>query len=148
MKILIGVDGSPCSTAAVAFVRGLKWPAGSRALVISAVQPPVAVFTEMYVPPAGAQEVIDAGMRAHRELASVAESELQSSGLAAESRALLGDPREAIVQAAKADAIDLVVVGSHGRSGIAKLLMGSVAAHVVTHAPCSVLVVKRAKSAA
>jgi nucleotide-binding universal stress UspA family protein len=37
---------------------------------------------------------------------------------------------------------DLVVVGSHGRTGLAKLVLGSVASHVVTHAPCSVLVVK------
>jgi len=57
-----------------------------------------------------------------------------------------GDPREALVLAAESDQADLVVVGSHGRSGLTKLLLGSVASHVVTHAPCNVLVVKmRAK---
>ncbi len=38
--------------------------------------------------------------------------------------------------------VDLIVVGSHGRTGLTKLMMGSVASHIVTHAPCSVLVVK------
>ena len=40
---------------------------------------------------------------------------------------------------------DLVVVGSHGRTGLGKLLMGSVASHVVSHAPCTVMVVKAKK---
>jgi nucleotide-binding universal stress UspA family protein len=38
---------------------------------------------------------------------------------------------------------DLVVLGSHGRTGIPKLVLGSVASHVVSHAPCDVLVIKR-----
>jgi nucleotide-binding universal stress UspA family protein len=57
-----------------------------------------------------------------------------------------GDPREAIVEAARKTGADLVVVGSHGRTGIGKLVLGSVASHVVTHAPCSVLVVKLKKA--
>jgi nucleotide-binding universal stress UspA family protein len=40
------------------------------------------------------------------------------------------------------DPIDRGVVGSHGRSGVRRLLLGSVAAHVVTHSPCNVLVIK------
>jgi nucleotide-binding universal stress UspA family protein len=58
-----------------------------------------------------------------------------------------GDPREGIVHAAETERADLVVVGSHGRTGLQKLLIGSVAAHVVTHAPCSVVVVKRPRGA-
>jgi universal stress protein A len=46
------------------------------------------------------------------------------------------------VDEARREKADLIVVGSHGRSGMAKLLLGSVAAHVVSHAPCSVLVVR------
>jgi hypothetical protein len=48
---------------------------------------------------------------------------------------------------ARAERSDLVVVGSHGRSGLSRLLIGSVASHVVIHAPCSVLVVKTATGA-
>jgi nucleotide-binding universal stress UspA family protein len=55
----------------------------------------------------------------------------------------LGDPRSVLIEAARREKSDLLVIGSHGRSGMAKLLLGSVASHVVGHAPCSVLVVKR-----
>jgi nucleotide-binding universal stress UspA family protein len=57
---------------------------------------------------------------------------------------LQGDPREMLIEEARSERADLVVVGSHGRTGLDRLLMGSVASHVVTHAPCSVLVVKEA----
>jgi universal stress protein A len=53
-----------------------------------------------------------------------------------------GDPRDALVETARQDRVDLIIVGSHGRTGLSKLLLGSVASHVVSHAPCNVLVVK------
>ncbi len=49
---------------------------------------------------------------------------------------------EAIIEFAKRNTADLIVMGSHGRTGISKLLMGSVAERVIGHAPCAVLVVK------
>jgi nucleotide-binding universal stress UspA family protein len=52
-----------------------------------------------------------------------------------------GQPHEHIVKAAKGREIDLIVVGTHGRSGLKKLFMGSVAQKVIGHTPCSVLVV-------
>jgi nucleotide-binding universal stress UspA family protein len=55
------------------------------------------------------------------------------------------DPRLSIVAVATREAVDLVVVGSHGRSGLQKLLLESVSSHVVAHTPCSVLVVKLPK---
>jgi nucleotide-binding universal stress UspA family protein len=55
-----------------------------------------------------------------------------------------GDPGESIVSAAEAESVDLVVVGTHGRGTIGRLLLGSVSDHVVRHAPCPVLVVRPA----
>lgn len=55
-----------------------------------------------------------------------------------------GDPGESIVSAAEAENIDLVVVGTHGRGTIGRLLLGSVSEHVVRNAPCPVLVVRPA----
>ena len=52
-----------------------------------------------------------------------------------------GQPHEFIVKEAKRKEIDLIVVGTHGRSGLKKLFMGSVAQKVIGHTPCSVLVV-------
>ena len=54
-----------------------------------------------------------------------------------------GDPRAVLTEEARRIGADLLVLGSHGRSGLAKLVLGSVAAHVAAHAPCSVLIVKR-----
>lgn len=143
MKILIGVDESAYSNAAIQFVREMPLPAGTRAIVLSAVSYTVPVYAEAYGPAAGTIEtLLEDQIRTHREVASGAERRLREAGLLTEARVVPGDPRETIVQTARDEAVDLVVVGSHGRSGIAKLLMGSVATHVVTHAPCSVLVVK------
>lgn len=58
---------------------------------------------------------------------------------------LEGDPASEIVKFARDAAIDLIVMGTHGRSGMERLLMGSVAEKVMREAPCSTLVVKLPK---
>ena len=60
----------------------------------------------------------------------------------------IGVPAEEIVRYADARDIDLIIMGTHGRSGVAHLLMGSVAEHVVRAAPCPVLLVRRPKAVA
>ena len=112
-------------------------------IVVSVAVPQVAAYSMMDAGAAGyLKEIQDALVRQHEELAARAERELREAGFAAHALVTQGDPRDVLVRAAEAERADLVVVGSHGRSGLAKLLMGSVANHVVTHAPCSVLVVK------
>jgi nucleotide-binding universal stress UspA family protein len=53
-----------------------------------------------------------------------------------------GDPAASIIQVAEETACDLIVLGTHGRTGLRRVLMGSVAEHVMRSAPCPVLVVK------
>jgi nucleotide-binding universal stress UspA family protein len=53
------------------------------------------------------------------------------------------EPADAIVQYARSAHIDLIVIGTHGRSGLSQLLVGSVAERVVHHAPCPVLTVRQ-----
>jgi nucleotide-binding universal stress UspA family protein len=60
---------------------------------------------------------------------------------------LEGDPAEEIINYAAEASIDLIVMGTHGRTGLERLLMGSVAEKVLRGAPCSVLVVKLQKRA-
>jgi nucleotide-binding universal stress UspA family protein len=147
MKILIGVDDSPHSRAAVEFVRKMAWPKNSSIVVLSVVRPVVAVYAETYVPaPSYVEQMTEDAVRFHEETASGAERELQAAGLTTTARTVHGDPRTALVEAARTEHADLVVVGSHGRTGMSKLLMGSVASYVVTHAPCSVMVVKLEKA--
>jgi nucleotide-binding universal stress UspA family protein len=68
---------------------------------------------------------------------------LRRAGISTETRLLEGDPRDALVEFVRAERADLLVVGSHGRTGLAKLMLGSVSSHATTHASCSVLVVKQ-----
>lgn len=65
-----------------------------------------------------------------------------------EHRLLLGDPAQEIVQLAGDERADLIVMASHGRTGLARTLVGSVAEHVLRHAPCPVLIYKSALPAA
>jgi nucleotide-binding universal stress UspA family protein len=53
-----------------------------------------------------------------------------------------GDPGDTIVEAATAEQVDMVLVGSHGRGAVGRFFLGSVSEHVVRHAPCPVLVVR------
>ena len=148
MRILVAVDDSPHAQAAVAWVKSMRWPAGTRVRVLSVMRPQVSAVSEVYVPAAPYEQAMwDELHRHHETLATQTERALKSPGLDTDSHVLVGDPRVAIVDEARATGADIVVVGSHGRSGISKLLMGSVATHVVTHAPCTVVVVKLPREA-
>lgn len=141
MKIVIGVDESQHSWAAVQFVKHNPWPAGSSLRVIAAF-PPVFLATGETAAPRAIVEIIHQQETAARELAERASTELRGCGLEVTPVTVQADPRSALIDDAREGSADLIVVGSHGRSGLSKLLLGSVAAHVVSHAPCSVLVVK------
>ncbi len=144
MKILIGIDDSACSEAALQFARMTPWPAGTQFIVASSVAPPVLMFADIYVPSGDALVELMSEQRAARKtLVSDAAETLADAGLPASSAVLDGDPRVTLLDLARQERVDLIVLGSHGRTGIPKLLLGSVASHIVSHAPCNVLVVRR-----
>ena len=143
MKILVAVDDSPHSERAVRFVARMRWPAGSRVIVVNVMTPvltPPVVGGESGVPLT--IEVTEQQRQQARKLTSRSEAALRESGIAAESRVPTGDPRDALMRLVTDERADLLVMGSHGRTGFAKLMLGSVSSHAVTHAQCSVLVVK------
>lgn len=143
MKILIGVDDSPYSKAAMDFVGRWHWPPETEALVLHVVRPASVTYALVDAPGmAYSPEMATEDFQYHEEVAARYERVVRDHGLRSRALVVQGDPREAIVNLAKQEKVDLVVVGSHGRSGVTKLVMGSVATHVVTHAPCDVLVVK------
>jgi len=142
MKVLIGIDDSPHSDAVVDHVTGSAWPKATKFVVLSAAAP---IFLGAGEAAAGDAigRLIGQQEEYHREIAERAAGRLREAGLTAEARMVSEDPRAALLNAARSEHSDLVIVGSHGRTGIKKLLLGSVASHVVTHAPCSVLVVRK-----
>jgi nucleotide-binding universal stress UspA family protein len=147
MKILVAVDGSSPSQAAIDEVAERPWPQPSTVRVVSAVQPYVL----------GAVELVPAAVTPHdiaqqqddqaKQLASRAARRLEKPGLAVESVVREGDPRQVIVDEANDWGANLIVMGSHGRTGLQRLLLGSVAQAVVGHARCSVEVVRRPQAA-
>ena len=143
MRILLAVDGSEASDAAIDEVRKRPWPTGSTVRVLS--------VTQQYMP--AAPDVVLASMpvdeiraRLNEEaerLTRAASERIAAPSITVETEVREGDPRTAILDAADDWNADLIVVGSHGRTGLNRLVMGSVAQSVVAHARCSVEVVRR-----
>lgn len=142
MKVLIGVDDSPHSDAVIRCITRTAWPKTTRFLVLSVVAPVFNGHSEAAVATDAIARLMNEQETYHKEIAEHATARLKEAGLTAEARMVVGDPRASLTDAARSERVDLIVVGSHGRTGIKKLLLGSVASHVVTHAPCSVLVVR------
>jgi nucleotide-binding universal stress UspA family protein len=143
VKILCALDGSPGSEKTVQALAEHAWPPGTIIRILSVaekVHPSVVELVATGESPADAQRGLDFRCR---ETAELAASKLQAAGMTCESASLEGDPKSVIVEEARRWSANLIVVGHRGRSGIARLLLGSVAQSVVAHAHCSVLVIRR-----
>ena len=144
VRILIATDGSPQSQAAIDAVVGRPWPEGTIVRVVTAAPYPY-LFTpfQWYTAEQAIAATIDEQSKEHaHSIADAAAGRLREAGFAAESVVREGDPRIVIVQEASDWNTDLIMIGSHGYTGLRRLLLGSVAQHVVSHAPCSVEVVR------
>ncbi len=135
--ILVATDGSPASSAAADEAIDLAMRLQARLIVINVVNvPEVAAASSMFPGTAvAAREEAGAIARA------VVDDALRA-GVAAMYLTWEGQPGEAIVAAAEAESADLIVVGTHGRSVIGRLLLGSVSEYVVRHSRVPVLVVR------
>jgi universal stress protein A len=68
---------------------------------------------------------------------------VQRAGLQGESLLVQGTPTQTIVDTAGERGVDLIIMGTHGRTGLAHVFLGSVAEHVIRQAPCPVLVMRK-----
>jgi len=89
---------------------------------------------------------IDAAAQEARENLMAVERQLLGQGVKVEAYLRVGSPFDEIVQMADKLEVDLIIIGSHGCTGLTHLLVGSTAERVVEHAPCPVLVVKERRS--
>lgn len=144
MKILLAIDSSSYSADAAEAVATRPWPPGTIVRVLTAVESIAPPVGEWWYGGGDGLERVQQEMTTHAErlVTGVAET-LRASGLTAETAVSYGDPRSVIVDEAKGWSADLIVVGSHGYTGIKRWLLGSVAQSVVSHAPCSVEVVRK-----
>ncbi len=145
MRILLATDGSDSSEAAFSVVQSRPWPADTVVLVLSVVQPPLPmVDPTTALAPIQFETVASQLTEATRRSVNRSAERLRDH-LAVETAIRTGDPRLEIVQAAEDWKADLIVLGSHGRTGVSRWLLGSVAEYVVRHAPCSVEVARERK---
>lgn len=151
MKILLATDGSECSAKAVYSVANRPWPAKCQIGIISVVQLLTLKNQTTASPlcsdyPTSLLESVWKEARTRAEDAVTdARKTLSAAGLNVwDGEATpVGEPRSFILDAAKAWGADLIVLGSHGRHGLDRLLMGSVAESVALHAHCSVEIIRQ-----
>jgi universal stress protein A len=79
-----------------------------------------------------------------QHLLQASRERVQRAGLQGESLLVQGTPTQTIIDTAGEQGVDLIIMGTHGRTGLAHMFLGSVAEHVVRQGPCPVLVVRRA----
>jgi nucleotide-binding universal stress UspA family protein len=147
MKILLAIDGSPCSDAAVSEVAQRPWPEDSQLRVISVVEPPGALTAEPYMGVGGYFEEVERLKKQQAEEVIERAAEMLRGGagtavMGVATEALMGSPKRTIVEEAEAWGADLIVVGSHGYHTWERMLLGSVSQSVAAHALCSVEIVR------
>jgi nucleotide-binding universal stress UspA family protein len=140
--LLVGCDLSPASDQALDRAVAIAEPHGATVVLVHAQaqdeDAPVGDIDREALQQLGE---VSAAVRAHdaRELADRM-SRIQARGVAVELISRVGPPDEVLAQAAADRAAELIVIGSHGHTGIARMLLGSVASSTIRHATCDVLV--------
>jgi nucleotide-binding universal stress UspA family protein len=141
-NILFATDFSSASRPA--FRRALEMASadGAALWIVHVAAPPGPLSPDGYVLPRIYEEM-DLAIRtdAQKRLRSLL-GRARKLGVRARALLLKGAPHEAIARAARKHRADIVIVGTHGRTGVARFFVGSVAARVVATAPCPVLTVR------
>jgi nucleotide-binding universal stress UspA family protein len=145
--VLLAVDGSECSELAVQTVIDRFRPDETDVKVIHAVEwmREMPLCFQYGVGAEAGQDVLEsrkASFDRAREMVERVAAQLEFKGFHASVSTPDTDPRHAIVDAARSWKADVIVIGSHGRRGVDRLLLGSVAESVVRHSPCSVHIVR------
>jgi nucleotide-binding universal stress UspA family protein len=152
MRILLATDGSESATTAVRSIINRPWPADSQVKVVSVAELVVPgsemdASSSCPVYPMSLLEEIWSEAREHAcEAIAQARKILETAKIhvALEECSSEGDPRIILLDQAQKWNADLIILGSHGRHGIDRILMGSVSEFVAMHAPCSVEVIRGA----
>jgi nucleotide-binding universal stress UspA family protein len=145
-RILVPVDFSPFSQHALRYGCALARKDGAILQLLHVVQDlaPLSVGgAGGLVAPAAAQYIDEIHASARAALEQIPSSAWGSGVKTIERRVEIGTPRDGILEFAKTQGTDLICIGTHGRSGLARLFLGSVAEKIVQYAPCKVLVVRR-----
>ncbi len=146
MKVLIGIDDSTCSDLALQSVCKEQWSVGTQFFLLMVVEPLSFNYAMSEAYYLGAMD------QARKEYFNYCQNVIDKNVKVLQSKfadhqvtgqVLEGDIASSIIEEAEKQDIDLIVVGSHGRRGFQKFLLGSVAEKVTNHAPCSVQIIRQ-----
>ena len=148
-SVVVALDGSPSSDRVVAAVAASPLLDGATVDVVNVVIPtvpgPGVLFTDAYgATLAWYGDAVEAARADAERCLTVATATLTAAGLPATWRIVEGDPAASILETVGQDRAELVVVGTHARTGLKAMILGSVARNVLLHAPASVMVVHQA----
>lgn len=145
-RILFATDFSPASRAAFLLAVDLARREKSRLTIVHVMPSVVPLGVEAYVTARMYGEMETSVRRwAEKRLDSLVE-QARRSKVSARSALLAGAAHEAISNAAAKERADVIVIGTHGRTGLERVLVGSVASRIIGTAPCPVLTVRARRS--
>ncbi len=153
MKILLAIDGSNCSESAVETLIGHYNPTKTEVLVLHVVESPKLIPTscDFGLSPMFVQDysaIIEQWRKEGKELVSRTGERLRAGGFNTTAQLEEGYVKDAILDWAKKWNADLILIGSHGKRGLDRFLLGSVSEAVSRHAACSVEIVRPMPAAA
>jgi nucleotide-binding universal stress UspA family protein len=142
-RVLVPLDGSALAEAVLPYVRRLASPRGTRVILLQVITPaPVVAAMET---PAAAQIIAEAEERDRVEAQTYLDrmrGRLAADGLDVTPILMTGDPATIIHQLAREHEVELIAMTTHGRTGIGRLVFGSVAEQVIRSAPVPVFLVR------
>jgi nucleotide-binding universal stress UspA family protein len=145
-RILVPLDGSVFGEAALPCVEELARTAKAEVILLQSVTPHhfEIDLAESRSPHLSklSEEYVEHATTAARDYLATIEKRLSENGIVARSVVEIGSPAERIIACAKDNAVDIIALSTHGRSGLSALMMGSVANKVLHYAEVPVLLVK------
>lgn len=144
MKVLLAIDGSPFSEAAEQMMASHLSPEETEILVVQVVDPVIHSVPPMMAPNYAPEmtERLKKPIEFAKETVKRTVDFLKTKCFKVEGRVVESEVRDGILDCAAEYHADLIVLGSHGRRGLKKFLLGSIAESVARHASCSVMIVR------
>jgi nucleotide-binding universal stress UspA family protein len=142
-RIMHATDFSPASTAALKRAMAMAKADRAQLTIVHVMTPPsLALPGDGYISPSLYEDLeASARAQAQKRLNAIV-ARARKAGVRATGLLLEGVPHERVARAARAKKVDLLVIGTHGRTGLAKFFLGSVAARVIASVSCPVLTVR------
>jgi len=141
-KVMMASDFSSVSRAAFARAVGLAKANRASLVVMHAVTLPPPTLGGEYIPPQTWDRIEAATRASAKKQIRTLVTKAKRAGVRATGLIVAGSPYEVIVRAARSKRADVLVLGTHGRTGLPRFFLGSVAGRVLASAPCPVLTVR------